>query len=267
MTTTDNAGSGALQKPNIDREALLTKQLTESLSVHNPMEVLAKKVSVEQANLVIEKLAKTKEISPGTAARAVASLFRKGAANARAKDTMNVEVICPISGVATDITRYDVGMALFNVTSHKTLRKLAEALAPAIIKGSIAVLNSSPNVDLKGDLAGKINRKLLQEEKPPLTRKEEICCCTYAQWMADLNELAESERLKGLLELDLAGRKSGPSKFKKKVVNQPNQQNKGTEKKDAKKKVQEVTKTSEAAQAAVKRGRKAKADSKPAAKA
>lgn len=81
-------------------------------------------------------------------------------------------------------------------------------------------MNKDPTLDLKGDLADRINRNIIAEhnrihsrtptkDRPPiekLTRKEEVACCTYAQWLPNLDSLAGSIRLKDLMELDLINR-------------------------------------------------------------
>lgn len=164
-------------------------------------------VTKKQAKEILTKISKTKDISLKTAAIGVAALFRKGAANAGASDSMQVDVLCQDSNVATEISRYDLVMSLNTVTGHKNVRKLAETMAPEMVMANLALLKRNPLLDLKGDLANRINRKLFLRKEPSLTREEEICCCTYTQWMPNLNELALSPRLKGLLEEDLNARR------------------------------------------------------------
>jgi hypothetical protein len=137
---------------------------------------------------------------------------------------MTIDVIRQETKVTTEVSKYDVIMALFSVTKHKTIRKLAEAMAPIMLQSNLAIIKRVPTADLRGDLANKINRRLLakakntpQGETPPspLTRQEEVCCCTYAQWMPNLNELANSDRLKALLDEDLMSRKPRKRKANK----------------------------------------------------
>lgn len=196
--------------------------IVNDLSTYVPEEIITKRLTPADVSAVCEKLAKNKDISKSTATRATAELIRKGAANANAKDTMSVEVYCEETGTATEVTRYDVCMALFSVTKHKTVRKLAEAMAPMMLEANLKVIKRVPTADLRGDLASKINRRIQAKAQnippgetppPPLTREEEVCCCTYAQWMPNLNQLAKSTRLKSLMEEDLMSRK--PRKRKK----------------------------------------------------
>jgi hypothetical protein len=95
------------------------------------------------------------------------------------------------------------------VLGHNNIRRLAEAMAPTIIAANLQRIERNSSLDLKGDLANRINRKLMNKNQPMLTQKEQICCCTYSQWMPDLDTLAESKRLKSLLETQITfGRRS-----------------------------------------------------------
>jgi hypothetical protein len=160
---------------------------------------------------VLHRIAKVKDIDFKTAAQSVAALMRKGAANAGAPDSMQVEVTCIGSTNITEVTRYDIAMAMNSVVNHKNVRKLAEGMAPEVISANLKLVKINPLLDLKGDLANRINRKLSLRKENSLTREEEICCSTYAQWMPNLNELANSTRLRGLLEEDLNARRKKKS--------------------------------------------------------
>lgn len=199
-----------------DTDQDIKTEISDYLKDYNediiPKSESSKKVSLAQASSIMERIARIKDISKKTATLAVVELFRKGAANAGAPDSMEVEVRCPITGVTTSITRYDVVMALQSVTDHKTLRKLAETLAPQMLDANLQLIQQNPLMDRKGDLANRINRKLVLRKEDPLTRKEEVCCATYAQWMPNLNELAESTRLKALLDEDLNARRKRKNK-------------------------------------------------------
>lgn len=199
-----------LTRPTLDQETVLENKISSELGKFHENEIVTKKLSITQVNSVLESLARNKGISTGSAIRAAAAIFRKGGAAARAKDTLSVEVSCPTTKTTVTIQKYDIAMALNGVAEHTVVRKLAEAMAPLMLEGSLNLLASNPEIDHKGDLASKINRKLVGMKDPinhpPLTREEEICCCTFAQWMPNLNELAGSTRLRSLMELDLVGR-------------------------------------------------------------
>lgn len=217
--------------PNIPQDSVegnqaAQEQIIDALSTYVPEEITTKRLTPIDVNNVSDRLAKIKEISLATASRAISELIRKGAANANAKDTMTISIKCQESETDVEISRYDIGMALFSVVRHKVIRKLAEAMAPMMLQANLSIIRRVPTADLRGDLANKINRRLAIKsqntpsgENPPLplTREEEVCCCTYAQWMPNLNELAKSTRLKTLLEEDLISRKPRKRKANKKV--------------------------------------------------
>lgn len=172
-------------------------------------------LSKEQVLKTIQRLQTFKNVGMKTVVNALATLFRRGAANAGASDSLKVDVLCPETGVTTEINRYDIVMAMQQVVNHKNVRKLAEAMAPEMISANLRLIKKNPLLDLKGDLANRINRKLHIRNEPALTREEEVCCCTYSQWMPNLNELAGSKRLKGLLEEDLNARRKQNAKRQK----------------------------------------------------
>jgi hypothetical protein len=172
----------------------------------------SKSLTKEQAILVLKRIQTYKGIGRKTTVQAIAALFRKGAANAGATDTMKVDVRCPETGVTVEVNRYDIVMALQQVVGHKNVRKLAEAMAPEMLSAYLRIIKANPLLDLKGDIANRINRKLNLRKEDPLTREEEVCCCTYSQWMPNLNEMANSKRLKGLLDEDLNARRKKTAK-------------------------------------------------------
>lgn len=153
--------------PVQDNSSILDPDSNESLANilgTDPTGVIRKQAAVEvtkeQAFQILNRVKKTKDIGLKATAIAVAALFRKGAANSGASDNMEVEAFCAETNSAVSIFRYDLVMAVYAVTGHKTLRKLAEIMAPDMIKANLELVKSNPTLDLKGDLAGRINRKL-----------------------------------------------------------------------------------------------------------
>ena len=212
------------------------KSLIETLSKYETDIVIQKDnskiVPKEKIGEIMQRIANFKDIDSGTASIGTAALFRRGAANAGAADTMSIDIKCPIRNNVVEINRYDIVMALNSVVGHKNVRKLAESMAPEMIESNLLLLQKNPLLDLKGDLANRINRKLTLRKEESLTRKEEICCCTYTQWMPNLNELAESTRLRALLEEDLNARRKRQTK---KSDNRKAKADKNAKKKDEKK--------------------------------
>lgn len=223
ITNSGNENSQTLEELKT-LELKLEQELYTSLMEVDESSVISsdtgKQVSLIQVSEILEKLAKIKDIHRSTVILAISTLFRRGAANAGAPDSMELDLACPVTNQVTTISRYDITQVLQSVTGHKTVRKLAETMAPQIIKSSLQKLTSSPMLDLRGDLANRIDRKLAIRNEPALTRPEQICCATYAQWMPNLNELAGSERLASLLNEDLNARRKKNSARSKKANKQ-----------------------------------------------
>lgn len=213
--TVDMGNADSYKTYSVDTEIESYLSLAPGKTIVNKEKV--QPVSKQQVKDIMARISKTHDISIRTAYIATSEMFRRGAANAGAPDSMSLDIECQDTGYATELRRYDLVMALHAVMGYKNIRKLAEAIAPEILKANLSIIKDSPLVDLKGDLANRINLKLHLRHEEALSRKEEICCCTYAQWLPNLNDLAESTRLKGLLEEDLNARrkKSGKQSLEK----------------------------------------------------
>lgn len=213
------------------------EHLTDQLSDPNFSQVIAKKESVkiskEDITKVVKKIADLKDIGFHAAWLGTSELFRRGGANAGASNIMSVEVFCPEKGKRCYIAKLKVSKSLEMVTGIRNIRKLAEAMAPDILQTNLKKFSNKTGEDLKGDLATKMNKKLISKGHEPLTDFEAICACTYAQWIPNLNTYACSGRLKALLEDDLDSKqKSLPKKNQtkssnKKVTKGPTQPAKG----------------------------------------
>ncbi len=84
---------------------------------------------------------------------------------------------------------------------------LAEGLAEGMVKSGVRIVKSDP--DRSGDLAIKINNRLVYKKEELLTPLERVGCASFAPWLPNLNKLVESDRLSTLLSEDLEIRKSG----------------------------------------------------------
>jgi len=199
----------------VDSEMLSTMILPESDGIVTTGSAM--KISNEDVSKVVAKVSQYKDIAHQRGYIAIAELFRIGGANAGATSVLSVPVNCPIHQTANCfLSKYDVCNAMQIVLGQNNIRRLAEAMAPTIIVANLQRIEKNSSLDLKGDLANRINRKLMNKNQPMLTQKEQICCCTYSQWMPSLDTLAESKRLKSLLEEDLASRKKNTKKDEKK---------------------------------------------------
>lgn len=88
----------------VQEEEEAKKVLLTCLSEHQPEEIANKNITQSQVKDIIDQVAKTKDIAFETAARAIATLIRKGASNAGAKDTMAVEVKYYKTKVVTEVS-------------------------------------------------------------------------------------------------------------------------------------------------------------------
>lgn len=213
-TTTVDAqpqNQDTIVNPEIDRD--LEQQLLAIDDNILQKSKTSKSVSKEQVKKILERIQVYKGGIPLSYIMfGVTTLLRRGAANAGAANTIKVEINIPGKEKPVAILRYDIVMAMTQIVGHSNVRKLAEAMSPEMISVNLLKIKTNPFVDLKGDLANRINRKLFIRKEPALTREEEVCCCTYAQWMPNLNELAGSTRLKSLLEEDLNARRKKQDK-------------------------------------------------------
>jgi len=100
----------------------------------------------------------------------------------------------------------------------------------------------NPKLDLSGDLAKKINNRLLVRKEKPLSNFERIGCASYAQCIPDLDKMCASDRLAHLLaeDLELRSKRGANKGFGTRKENpkggktKNNNSNKGGNKKGAK---------------------------------
>lgn len=194
---------------------LLTSELLRKGLLKSPDQKL--KMNTDIAIKIATKIAPSNNVDLATTLVAIDALFRKGRANANARDSLSVEFA---SGDKTLIilSKYELKKNIESIAGHQNVRRFAEEIGKITIPANIRKHSVNPSLDLKGDLADRINRFILslhqkENARVPikysdpverLTRLEEICCCIYAQNYPNLDELAESNRLKYLLDLDLA---------------------------------------------------------------
>ncbi len=151
-------------------------------------------------------------ISKPTAAFALGELIRRGGANASTPDTFNVEIQCPQENTTACVEKREVVRILEKYVNGKSFRNLAEGMAEPIVKFGVRVVKSSSTAERAGDLAKKVNNRVTFRKEPPLTRLEKVGLASYAQWLPNLDELCESNRVKSLLAEDLDLRKAGQVK-------------------------------------------------------
>jgi len=156
-------------------------------------------------------------IHESTALTAISEMVRRGGANVSTPDSFNVELRCPVQNFLAVISKGEIAQLVGRLANGKNMRNLAEGMAEAIVVFGVNLVRRQPGVDRPGDLAKKIDNRLIYEKQPPLTPTERVGCASYAQWLPHLDQLVDSDRLKGLLAKDLELRKQG------RVLPQPKQ--------------------------------------------
>ncbi len=164
------------------------------------------KLSNEEINTLCEKIANLFGIANETAMAGICELIRRGAANAGTPTTFTVDLTCPQEKIAISISKYHIILILDRLEKKPTIRQLAETLSLTIVKSGLANAKKNPGIDQSGDLARRINTKLLIQKEKPLTSEEKVGCASYAQRIPNLDELCGSERLTSLLATDLEER-------------------------------------------------------------
>jgi len=154
------------------------------------------------------RVGNTYGISPKTANTAIGELIRKGGSAKGTPQHFGIEIKCPEQGSTCTVEKRDVERALTFVSKGKSLKDLAVTLAETIIKTGVARQEANPNIDMSGDLAKHLDRRLKSRNDEPLTRKERVGAASYAQDLGNLNELIGSERMIGLLVEDIETRKN-----------------------------------------------------------
>jgi hypothetical protein len=92
---------------------------------------------------------------------------------------------------------------------------------------------------MSGDLARKINNRLLVRKKQPLSVYEKVGWASYAQSISNLNEMCRSDRLAHLLAEDLEIRSKGGNKQNKQNPQEKNKNNNNNSQGKGKKQIKE----------------------------
>jgi hypothetical protein len=140
---------------------------------------------------------------------AIYILFLKGAANTGTPTSLEIEILDE-HGCKITVTKNDLVFIYKKVTNNSFLRRLAESLA-------VNICMFAEYRNLSGDLANKINTKLISKKEPPLTLKERAWCSSFCQNIVNF-EILSSERLQIELANDYISTKE---KAKKKTLPNP----------------------------------------------
>lgn len=172
---------------------------------------------------IAEAVRITHGIAKKSALAGMGELVRRGGANASTPESFHITIKCPEESVEANISKRDLTVHVARLANGKNMRNLAEGMAASIVRNGL--FWSTKGYLLPGDLAKKVSNRLAFEKQPPLSPAESVGCASYAQWLPDLDQLVNSDRLKSLLAKDLELRKQGRGQNKNKVPNQKGNEN------------------------------------------
>jgi len=220
----------ALAGPLSDLEKQLVDFPVDSIKSGEHM----KDISDENVRDIVENIRTGYGISSKTSLNAICELIRRGGAAKSTPPSFSVEIYCPEERTLATILKRDVARAVELICKGKrNLRNLAQKLAPIIVRSGLRRQMLDPKSDMSGDLARKINRRLVVRKEKPLTPYEKVGCASYAQTITDLDNLCGSDRLLYLLTENLDFR-SKSNKGNTSQNNQNKKNNKNTPKKGKK---------------------------------
>lgn len=156
----------------------------------------------EQLEKIIQILSVNLEISQDKALIGTILLFLQGAASAGAPLTMSIDL-----GGGKFIEKRNIITACSGAAGHQYIRRIAEALAIEI--GEFAYNNN-----LAGELAYRINSRLMAETGESLNEREMAFCSSFSQAIPNLSEIS-SERLTRLLAEDYQKRFESTRKIRR----------------------------------------------------
>jgi len=163
-----------------------------NLSIHAPKEKAMRQWhSSEEIAIYMENMGVSFGLSPSQIFLAVVLLFNKGAANKGTPSTMSVEVF------GREISKNDMLYHYKRTFGTTYIRRLAESMSPEI--GTFSQIHKIP-----GDLARRINVRLLQEGEPTLTVTEAAWASSFHQGNDNLSNI--SDRMAQMLAQDYSER-------------------------------------------------------------
>lgn len=174
------------------------------------------RINSENLSEIITRVAVDMKVDTYLALVAIYLLLLKGAANVKAPTSMEVKVLNE-EGNPISLSKLDLMSAYRRVTGNTYLRRLAETL-------TVEISQYAKANNLRGELATRINNKLLSTGNPRLNDKEIAWASSFCQGLTNLAQLS-TEKLPGLLAKDYTSRFS-----KAKGRNQPKQQSQGNRK-------------------------------------
>lgn len=171
----------------------LIKNLVENSNEHNTINIDNNEITWNDISLIMDDLANKYRITRKDASIATMLLMLKGAANAGTPDTLSVQINSNELNKIIEIKKYELLSSYRGIMGNKFLRRLAEKLGPDICR-------LAENIKLSGDLAKKINNRVLARGQSPLNNKERAWCNSFMQGSKELE--TEAPRILNLLAED-----------------------------------------------------------------
>jgi len=182
----------------------LEKHLSDFPVEHIRVSDYAREITDQEVQQIVEHVRTGYGISYRTSINGICEMIRRGGAAKGTPVSFSVEVFCPDEGVAAVLMKRDIVRAVELVCKgRRNFRNLAVKLAPFIVRSGLRRQAGNPELDMSGDLARKINNRLIVRKEKPLSPAERVGCASYAQHIPDLDSLCSSDRLLHLLAEDL----------------------------------------------------------------
>jgi len=211
----------------------LEKSLWDFPVEHIKVGEYSRDVTDQEVQTIVENVRTGYGVSYRTSLNGICEIIRRGMSAKGAPPSSCVEIYCPDEGTAAIFTKRDVDRSVELVCKgRRSLRDLAKKLAPFIVRTGLRRQMVNPSLDMSGDLAKKINNRLVVRQEESLTSSERVGCASYAQDIVGLDKLCSSNRLARLLAEDLELRKKGSQNPKNKGKGS-NEGNKGKGKKSS----------------------------------
>lgn len=198
MSPSPTSKKSAANADSNSLDALKSAALLTDVNSIAPEEAIpSTRLLPETVEEIISKLSTDLQIPLVTCMVGTYLLLLKGAANAKAPNSMEVKVRNANDEVIS-LSKLDLLATYKRVTGNNFLRRLAETLA-------VEISQYAEKHGLKGELANKINTGILGSGGVPLNSKEMAWASSFCQCLNNLAELS-SERLPSLLAADYTTR-------------------------------------------------------------
>lgn len=168
--------------PSIDEKIIADFDSINNLTTDKVTYANDEGMSIQKAHAVIMYISQAHGLPFVAALMGVFKLFLRGAANAGTPDSLTVNVPDD-EGKIVKLSKFDLIIGYRQIMGDKFVRRLAQVLGPRICE-------FAEKHNLTGDLARKINNRVLSQGKPPLSDKEKAWCNSFMQGNPELERAA-----------------------------------------------------------------------------